>query len=210
MNAAGHNSETIAHYRAFVARLCILSGCLAVGMGIYQIWIGQDSGVWQGKRFYWDWVKVLAAVIVFGVVLWWRLVRATGTPFWPAGIRRVGCAFLPALFAGAVVSYEIASGYDEFELCALSWVMCYGVALLSVRQVVPSPLHGPGWRFLISGMLITFFWRQYGAALAPQLGVGEVESAAAIMVLSFGLLHLVHGATLLLSKGNDHRMFCSP
>ena len=206
VDAAGQNAEVIARYRVFVARVCILSGCLAVGMGTYQIWTGQNGGVLQGKMFYWDWIKVLAVVIAFGVAAWWRLARATAKPFWLPGMRRSVIAFLPALLAGAVVSYEIAAGYDEFELCALCWVMCYGAGLLSVWPIVPRSLRGPGWKFLVTGAFITFFWRRYGAALAPQFGVGEAESAAAIMVLSFGLLHLAHGATLLLGKGNDHTL----
>ncbi|MCP4849917.1 MAG: hypothetical protein GY899_18415 [Verrucomicrobiaceae bacterium] len=200
------NAGVIARYRGFVARVCILAGCLAVGMGVYQVWIGQNGGALQGKSFYWDWVKVLAVVLIFAIAMWWRLVRATGLPFWSKGMRRVVIAFFPSLLAGAVVSYEIVAGYDEFELCALCWVMCYGAGLLSVRQIAPRSLRGPGWAFLIAGALITFFWSRYGAALAPQLGVGEAESAAGIMVLSFGLLHLVHGVALLLGKGNKRGM----
>lgn len=200
MKAAGDNAEVIGHYRTLIARLCILSGCLAVAMGIYQAWIGQDGRVLQGRRFYLEWISVLGVVLVSGGGLWWRLARATGKPFWSSGTRRVLFAFLPALLTGAVVSYEIASGYDEFELCVLCWVMCYAAGLLSIRQVLPPFLQLPGWKFLVTGMLIAFFWRRYGAALAPQFGVSEAESAAAIMVLSFGLLHLVHGTTMFLTR----------
>ncbi len=202
----GQSAEAIAAYRVLAARVAIFSGVLAVATGIYQIWRAEHGGVLQGNAFYWDWVKVLIAVAAFGVVLLWSKAKGTGKPFWSTGIRRVVLAFAPAMLAGAVVSYEMVSGYDEYELCALCWVLFYAVALLAVRQVVPRPLRGPGWFFLISGLVITLVWRRYGAALTPQLGVGEAETAAAIMVVTFGLLHLVHGAVLLLGKDSEGKV----
>jgi hypothetical protein len=207
VKAIGQSAEVKTVYRVLSARVAIFSGVLAVGTGIYQIWRGQHGGVLQGNTFYWDWVKVLIAVAAFGVVLLWSKTKGTGNPFWSTGMRRVVLAFTPAMLAGAVVSYEMVSGYDEYELCALIWVLFYGVALLAVRQVVPRALRGPGWIFLISGLVITLVWRRYGAALAPQLGVGEAETAAAIMVVTFGLLHLLHGAFVLLGKGSDDKVY---
>jgi len=193
VKAIGQSAESMAAYRVLSARVAIFSGVLAVGTGIYQIWRGQHGGVLLGNTFYWDWVKVLLAVAAFAVVLLWMKAKGDGKPFCSTGMRRVVLAFSPAMLAGAVVSYEMVSGYDEYELCVLSWVLFYGVALLAVGQVVPRPLRGPGWNFFITGLVITLVWRRYGAALAPQLGVGEAETAAAIMVVTFGLLHLVHG-----------------
>jgi hypothetical protein len=196
------NTQGIGHYRTLTGLLCILTGVLATGMGIFHFLLGQEGRLLQGMRFYWDWMGVLAFIFVSGFCMWWRMVRSTGKPFWPEGSRRYLFAFIAPLVAGSIVSYELASGYDEFELCALCWVMCYGAGLVSVRQIAPVSLPLPGgWKFLITGALVTFFWRRYGAAFAPQLGVGEPAAAAVIMILCFGLFHLVQGAMLLLGKG---------
>ena len=205
VKAIGQSAEAMAAYRVLAGRVAIFSGVLAVATGIYQAWRGQHGGTLQGDTFYWDWVKVLIAVAAFGAVLLWRNAKGTGKPFWSTGMRRVVLAFLPAMLAGAVVSYAMVSIYD-YELCALCWILFYAVALLAVRQVVPRSLRGPGWLFLISGLVITLAWRRYGPALAPQLGVDEVQAAAVIMVVTFGLLHLIYGAVVLLGKDSDGKV----
>ena len=205
VNAIGQGVEAMAAYRLLAGRVALFSGVLAVGMGTYQVWRGQHGGLLQGDMFYWDWVKVLIAVAAFGAVLLWRNAKDTGQPFWSRGMRRVVLAFLPAMLAGAVVSYAMVSIYD-YELCALCWILFYGVALLAVRQIVPRSLRGPGWLFLISGLVITLVWRRYGPALAPQLGVDEAQAAAVIMVVTFGLLHLMYGAAVLLGKDSDGKV----
>ena len=202
MKATRGKTRVISDYRGLIGSLCILSGVLAAGMGIFHFLLGQEGRLLQGIRFYWDWMGVLAFILLCGGCMWWRMTRLTGKAFWPKGSGRFICAFLAPLVAGGIVSYELVSGYDEFELCALCWVMCYGAALVSVRQIAPVSLPVPGgWKFLFVGALVTFFWRSYGAAFAPQLGVGELEAGAAIMILCFGILHLVQGAVLLLTKG---------
>ncbi len=202
MKAEVGNTQAIGHFRTLAGLLCILTGVLATGMGIFHFTLGQEGYLLHGMRFYRDWMGVMAFIVVSGFCMWWRMVRSTGKSLWPEGSRRYLFAFLAPLVAGSIVSYELASGYDEFELCALCWVMCYGAGLVSVRQVAPVSLPLPGgWKFLIAGALITFFWRSYGAAFAPQLGVGEPEAAAVIMILCFGLFHLVQGAMFLLGKG---------
>ena len=205
VQAIGQGVEATAAYRLLAGRVAIFSGVLAMGMGIYQVRRGQHGGVLQDDIFYWDWVRVLIVVVAFGAVLLWRNAKGSGKPFWSTGMRRVVCAFLPAMLAGAVVSYAMVSIYD-YELCALCWILFYAVALLAVRQVVPRSLRGPGWLFLISGLVITLVWRRYGPALAPQLGVNEAQAAAAIMVVTFGLLHLMYGAVVLLGKDSDGKV----
>ena len=54
--------------------------------------------------------------------------------------------------------------------------------------------------FVIAGLAIFCLWRVLGAVVKPMLEIGDVEAAAAIMIATFGVFHLLHGAGVLLCK----------
>ena len=189
-------------YRAVSAPAAIFGGVLACATGGYFIVRASGGdGMVRGAEFFWTWVGVLLMVDVFNTVLLWRKAGAAGEPLFSPGLRLAAFSVAPALLAGGVLSYEVITGYDEFELCVLAWVLCYGVALLAMGGVAPRSLRRLGWLFVAAGVLLFLVWRNFGAAVKPQLGIGEVESASWIMIATFGLLHLVHGAGVLLRRG---------
>ena len=66
----------------------------------------------------------------------------------------------------------------------------------------PRSLRRLGWSFLIFGIIIFLVWMKYGPAFSPGLGIhGPVGAAGIIMMLTFGLLHLIYGFSVLLRKG---------
>ena len=89
---------------------------------------------------------------------------------------------------------------QEIELCALVWILCYGVAILSMGGAAPRSLRRLGWAFLISGSVIFLVWMKYGPAMSAILGINTLGAGAVMMMLTFGLLHLVHGVGVLLRK----------
>ena len=64
----------------------------------------------------------------------------------------------------------------------------------------PRSLRRLGWAFLISGCIIFLVWIKFGPAFSALLGINTLGAGAMIMMITFGLLHLLYGFGVLLRK----------
>ena len=189
-------------YRAISAPAAIFGGILAaVAGGYFFIRAGGDGRPVEGRDFFWTWVGVLVVAGLFNAVLLWRSSSRAGEPFCSPGMKLACLSLAPTLLAGGILSYTVARDYDEFELCALAWILCYGAALLAMGGVAPRSIRRLGWMFLVSGVLLFLAWRGFGPAFAPQLGIDDLQAASCMMMATFGFLHLVHGVGVMVRRG---------
>ena len=186
-------------YRALSAPAAIFGGFLAILIGCYFFVQDQKEIYLSGYHFFWTWVVALVVGDSFNGFLLFRRARKEGINFFSAGLKHTCFACAPAAIAGGIISYEVVE--QEVELCALVWILCYGVAILAMGGAAPRSLRRLGWSFLIFGIIIFLVWMKYGPAFSPGLGIhGPVGAAGIIMMLTFGLLHLIYGFGVLLSK----------
>ncbi|MEC9035364.1 MAG: hypothetical protein VX646_06905 [Verrucomicrobiota bacterium] len=187
-------------YRALSAPAAIFGGFLAILIGYYFFAQDQKEIYLSGYHFFWTWVVALVVADSFNGFLLFRRARKEGINFLSAGLKHTCFACAPAAIAGGIISYEVVE--QEVELCALVWTLCYGVAILAMGGAAPRSLRRLGWSFLTFGIIIFLVWMKYGPALSPGLGIhGPVGAAGIIMMLTFGLLHLIYGFSVLLRKG---------
>ena len=186
-------------YRVLSAPAAIFGGFLAILIGYYFFVQDQKEIYLSGYHFFWTWVVALVVADSFNGFLLFRRARKEGINFLSAGLKHTCFACAPAAIAGGIISYEVVE--QEVELCALVWILCYGVAILAMGGAAPRSLRRLGWSFLIFGIIIFLVWMKYGPAFSPGLGIhGPVGAAGIIMMLTFGLLHLIYGFGVLLSK----------
>ena len=186
-------------YRVLSAPAAIFGGFLAILIGYYFFAQDQKEIYLSGYHFFWTWVVALVVADSFNGFLLFRRARKEGINFLSAGLKHTCFACAPAAIAGGIISYEVVE--QEVELCALVWILCYGVAILAMGGAAPRSLRRLGWSFLIFGIIIFLVWMKYGPAFSPGLGIhGPVGAAGIIMMLTFGLLHLIYGFGVLLSK----------
>lgn len=191
-------------YRALSAPAAIFGGLVACATGGYFLWrANTGSGLVDWREFFWIWVVALTVVDGFNTLLLWRKSRSAGEPFFSPAMVHAVTVLAPTLLVGGMISYEVLSCANEFELCAMIWVSCYGAALVAMGGAAPRSLRRLGWVFLAAGVFIFLIWRRFGPAVMPQLGIGELEAASWIMIGTFGLLHLGHGVGVLLRGGGD-------
>lgn len=191
-------------YRAISAPAAIFGGILATLTGGYFfVRAGSGARPVDGREFYLVWIGVLVVVGVFNTALLWRKSKAAGEPLWSPGMKLACSALAPTLLAGGILSYLFVRDWDEFELCVLAWVLCYGAALLAMGGVAPRSIRRLGWMFVVAGLLLFVAWRGFGPAFAPQLGIDDLQAASCMMMATFGLLHLVHGVGVVVRKGGD-------
>ena len=171
---------------------------LAVLVGGYFLSSVSDGEVIDPMRWFWVWVSALVAVDVFNMLLLWRKSSRAGEPFLSAGMKHALFAVVPPLIAGGFISYEFVRA-DDLENCVLTWVLCYGAALMAMTHFAPRSLRRLGIAFLLSGAIIFAIWGQFGSAMEARLGLDEnVGAAAWIMILTFGCLHLAYGLVVML------------
>ncbi|NCG27678.1 MAG: hypothetical protein GWP42_09070 [Verrucomicrobiales bacterium] len=185
-------------YRALSAPAAIFGGFLAMSIGFYFFYQDQVEIYVSGYKFFWTWAIALIIGDSFNGFLLFRRARKEGVNFLSSGLKHTCFACAPAAIAGRIISYEVVE--QEIELCALVWVPCYGVAILSMGAAAPRSLRRLGWAFLISGCIIFLVWMKYGPAISALLGINTLGAGAMIMMLTFGLLHLLHGFGVLLRK----------
>lgn len=125
---------------------------------------------------------LLAAVIAASIsaACIFLKARSTSTALTSGPVRRFALAFLPALFAGVVLTAILWTRGLRAEVTAM-WLLLYGTAItaggaMSVR-VVPVM----GLAFALLGI---------GAFFVP------LSFLPAAMVIGFGLLHIVFGAII--------------
>ena len=185
-------------YRALSAPAAIFGGLLAMLIGFYFLYHDQKEIYVSGYKFFWTWAIALIIGDCFNGFLLFRRARKEGVTFLSSGLKHTCFACAPAAIAGGIISYEVVE--QEIELCALVWILCYGVAILSMGGAAPRSLRRLGWAFLISGSVIFLVWMKYGPAMSAILGINTLGAGAVMMILTFGLLHLVHGVGVLLRK----------
>jgi hypothetical protein len=185
-------------YRAISGPAAIFGGLLAVLVGGYFLRSASDGEFIDAMRWFWVWVSALLAVGVFNALLLWRKSCRASEPFLSAGMRHAVFAIAPPLIAGGLLSYEFVRA-DDLENGVLTWVLCYGAALLAMTHFAPRSLRRLGIAFLLSGAIIVMIWGRFGSAMEARLGLDErVGAAAWIMILTFGFLHLAYGLVVML------------
>lgn len=191
-------------YRAISAPAAIFGGLLAIVTGSYFFFKDQNDEMVGGAEFFWTWVGILLIADLFNTLLLFMRSKKEGAPLWSSGLRHACFAAAPAVIAGGIISFEVVE--LEIELCALVWVLCYGAAILAMGNAAPRSVRRLGWAFIVAGIIIFFIWMRFGAAISPQLGIGALGAGAIIMIVTFGLLHLVHGVGVLLRKGKHSEL----
>ena len=191
-------------YRAISAPAAIFGGVLAILAGGYFIWCEHRNAPATATEYFWIWVGVLLLVYVFNTLLLWRRAKAEREPFFSSGMRHVCLVFGPAMLAGGLISHEVVTKHSDFELCSLVWILCYAAALLAMGGVAPRSLRRLGWAFLSAGLVFFVVPKCTGKPIGEMLGLRQLGTASAMMIITFGLMHLGHGAGVLLRKGKTN------
>lgn len=122
------------------------------------------------------WMGELALATLVASVFTWIKMRTQGRLWQLSTIRKLLCAFLPAMFAGGVLTLVMAREH-LIDLLPGIWLMLYGVAVITAGAWSVRVLPVMGSMFMVLGVL---------ALLIP-------ETADWLMAIGFGGLHIGFG-----------------
>jgi len=179
-------------YRAISAPAALLGGILGIVAGAVLWWIGGKSPHGPGWHvFVLTWVTGYLIVEGINFTMIYRNALNRGEKFLSAGLRHAVRSLAPPLLCGCATGVSIAAFLNDLGLCAIVWVIFFGLALLSTSSFAPRSITWLGRAFATAGVLMLPF---YFTLLSP--GANKFQIAAFIMASTFGLFHLVYAAAI--------------
>lgn len=185
-------------YRAISEFPAIVGGLLSIVVGAVLM-----SNVGVGRTaFVLSWLGVLA--VVGGLNTWLLIWESKGrkarfpTPQMIHGILAMG----PPMIVLGCVGLAFAWFHGDFVRCALIWAIGYGLGLLATSSFAPRSIKILGWLFLTFGFVI-FILHELG--VYPSAFDSPVENSSLLMLLSFGILHLVYVLHTFREKRRENR-----
>jgi hypothetical protein len=116
-----------------------------------------------------------------------RRARRRGESFWSRKLQFVVAGFLPPAVAAILFTAALFES-DRLDLCPGMWMVCYGVAILSVGVVLDWEFRATAWAFIVAGSVAMFILRAH-----PHLCLG----------IAFGGFHAALGSFRLAMEGVD-------
>ena len=181
-------------YRALSARAALIAGLLS-SVTATAIYLNNEGTVSLGRvlrprEFVVLWLITFVIAADAAALVFWRVARREGRPFFSPELRLVIRTMLPCLLIpAAFTSWYYNTGYlgaRELELVAV-WMASYGLALLSLSAFAPPALGRLGLAFL-------------GTTVAVPAAMNVIDFnfsfdlPNALMGFTFGLYHLVYAA----------------
>ena len=182
-------------YRAISAPVALAGGILGIVAGAVLWWIGgkfyahgEGSG-WLPFVMTW----IVGYLIVEGInfTMIYRNARYRGDRFLSPGLKHAVRSLAPPLLCGCVTGVSLAVFLNDLGLCAIVWVIFFGLALLSTSSFAPVSITWLGRAFALAGMITL---PCYLALTGEE--TNRFQVAALIMAVTFGLFHLMYAAAI--------------
>ena len=133
------------------------------------------------------WGATLVVALLVGLAASARRARRRGESFWSRKLQFVAAGFLPGGLAGLILTAALYES-GKIDLCPGTWMVLYGLAILSVSVVLDWEFRATAWAFLVAGSASLFVLRH-----APHLCLG----------IAFGGLHIALGAFRVVMEGES-------
>jgi hypothetical protein len=183
-------------YRAISAPAALVGGVLAIALGGYGAYTGFSLKTpMEPMTFLIAWHAVLLIAGVMNVVLLAKEAGLRGQPLISDGMRMAMRAISPPLIVGGVIGAGMILAFHNLTMAALTWTVCYGLALLATASFSPRSLIRLGRLFVAGGLVLFIIW-----AAVPDIRLLPTDEgpASLIMAVTFGFLHLFYGIAVLI------------
>jgi hypothetical protein len=168
-------------YRTISAPTALGGGLAAIALGSWQ-----ETHAFNSHSFQMSWLALFLVLAAINAALLWRDARRRGDAFISPGMRLALRALAPPLFAGFLFGFNFIMDHSP-SMCALSWSVFYGLALLATSGFAPVSITRLGAAFVFGGLILLIIFR---LSLVPL-------STPMIMGLTFGALHLIYAVCVI-------------
>jgi hypothetical protein len=185
-------------YRAISAPTALVGGLLATLVAVVTWLESQENaglkvfsalGTWNARTFIGIWLCVLVLTLFANTWFIWRKARREGGLLLTPGLKWAIVSATPVvLITGILTSlfWKNDETTEALPILAITWIVCYGLALLATSSFAPRSLLILGWIFLFSGIIALICIRWFNAETTVRTN--------GAMGLTFGLYHLIYAA----------------
>lgn len=180
----GHAAENLRYIRAAMERAGTFTavpgwGTIAVGATAVAASLLAGTNV-EAPGWLYAWLAEAGVATAIAAVAIFLKARATSTALTSGPARRFALAFVPALVAGVILTF-VFWRHDLHAELAPMWLLLYGTAVMAGGAMSVRIVPVMGLAFGLLGL---------GALFLP------VAAMSAVMVIGFGLFHIVFGALI--------------
>jgi hypothetical protein len=182
--------ERSLEYRALSAPAALGGGMMATAIAIMQ----SQQPTTSSTEFVWPWILALLISSVINMGMLASAARRRGDSFVSEGMMMAMRSLCPPMAVGGALGFGailVRAAYVDGALC---WIGCYGLALLSTRHFAPRSIKRLGY-LLLAATLLFAAW----SYLRP-LSANDAPTAAMMLGLCFGGLHLVYAIAVFLHR----------
>ncbi|MDP9016802.1 MAG: hypothetical protein M3N19_00585 [Candidatus Eremiobacteraeota bacterium] len=174
-----HRLAGVQQFKGYSALAAAISGVFALVAGVLQaVLVGTPASAAQGRMYFAIWFVCSAASILinYSAIAHWFVNDANARDRWQT--RTVGLSMLPAIVAGAVLSFALLRA-ELFAFLPGVWFICYGLGLFASRLTVPRGVLAIASAFLAAGGILLFlpaqeslqWWINAGGFALGQFGI---------------------------------------
>jgi hypothetical protein len=172
-------------YRAISTPTALLGGLSALGLSSWQM-VHTSSSL----TFHHSWIVLFVFISAINAALLWREARRRNDVFISPGMKFALRALAPPLLAGFLFGLKFTVDHSP-QMCVLSWVVFYGLALLATASYAPRSIAWLGRAFVAAGLVLL---------VLAELNAVSWLTTPLIMALTFGALHIIYAVAVPLSS----------
>lgn len=186
-------------YRAISAPTALIGGITALIASFYMLYragfFGENAhrDAFSTRDFVGPWLIVLLITISANTFFVWREAQRDHRPLFSPGLRLALRSILPSIFVAAAITYVSWRNPSDLEgptVLGLTWIGCYGLALLATMNFAPRSLVILGRCFVFTSVIWLLFLSSPNIPFIAETR-GFVGANFA-MGLTFGLFHLIY------------------
>lgn len=186
-------------YRAISAPTALIGGLAALVVSIWSlhragvIGSGDRIGAFTTRDFIWPWLIALLLTASTNTFFVWREAQRNSRAFLSPGLRLALRSLLPSIFVAAAITFVGWRNPSDLEgptILGLTWIGCYGLALLATMTFAPRSLVVLGGGFVFTAV---FWLLVLSSPVLPQFEeLHGYVGANFAMGVTFGLFHLIY------------------
>ncbi len=181
-------------YRSLSAPTALVGGLLSLGGFAVDFVTEYVRGqMLSAGAFLGVWLGILVLTLLANCYFLWREAKLRGTPFFSAGMKCALRSVVPPFLLAGFLTIITAS---EPTVCAIVWIIAYGIGLLAMQHFAPRPIVVLGWMFLIAGCLTIVLLVQMGRMSDDPSPPDGLIPGSFLMGLTFGGFHIIYAISV--------------
>ena len=191
-------------YRSVSAPAALIGGILSLAVGLHgfrqNVFFKDMPAVgnsFRNHEMLLAWIGVLVVTGMINLILLTRGAHQKGQPVITAGLSTALRGLVPPMLTGGVLGGCLIWFDENIVIGAITWILCYGLALQATVNFAPRSIIWLARAFIITGQsLVIVYFAMNGLGMFQR----KEAPASLFLALTFGLYHVIYAAAVFFSN----------